>query len=123
MQAGALWYRLRQIDRDGTQSYSDVVKVAAENEASVQRIDVYPQPLASGSRSAMLHFALAASGDVSLRLYDGLGRSAGSLAEGRFEAGTHVLACALPALNPGTYFLTLTLDGRILHTQALQIVR
>jgi hypothetical protein len=123
LKVGALWYRLKQRDRDGSVRYSPVVRVAPASDVSARLIEVYPQPLVSGSRNAMLHFALDASGDVSLRLFDALGRDAGSLAQGWFDAGSHTLSCTLPLLNVGTYFLTLTADGHPLRTQVLQIVR
>jgi hypothetical protein len=123
LRADVFWYRLRQIDRNGAYSYSPVVNVAPEVDASIVMLDMYPQPLTSGARNATMHFALVAPGTLSLRIYDGLGRDAGMLTQGWYEVGTHVVVCTLPRLNPGTYFLAMSLGGIMRQSKALQVVR
>jgi len=71
--AGLAYYRLRQLDRDGTATYSPVVAVAgaASAAAGATLLPVFPQPARGWLRAQV---AGSADQPVTLRLLDGLGR-------------------------------------------------
>jgi hypothetical protein len=71
--AGLAYYRLRQLDRDGTATYSPVVAVAGTAPAAAQTtlLPVFPQPARGWLR---VQVAGSADQPVMLRLLDGLGR-------------------------------------------------
>lgn len=97
--AAALYYRLRQVDNDGTVTYSPMVSVAGSGE--VAKVLLYPNPT-----SGTLHFIAGAA--TSYRVLNQLGQA---VLHGTTEAGTaSVDARTLPA---GLYFLELqTATGR-----------
>ena len=70
--SGTSYYRLRQVDRDGTTAYSKVATVRFESKAGVPALVAYPNP-ATGSGFQLATSNLApASGTV--RVFDNVGR-------------------------------------------------
>ena len=107
-----VYYRLRQVDRDGTAHFSPVRVVTREaaKKAGFEFV-VYPTHLASGEK---LHYALSATlapqaGSAELEVWSATGQR---LLGQRLAAGaTGILA--LPALPAGWYLVRLRLpDGR-----------
>jgi hypothetical protein len=97
--AAALYYRLRQVDLDGTVAFSPVVSVAGSGE--VAKVLLYPNPT-----SGDLHFIAAAA--TPYRVLNQLGQP---LLQGTTEAGTATVE--LNTLPAGLYFLELqTAAGR-----------
>ena len=80
---------------------------------------VYPNP-AAGEATVMLTLAEAA--EVTLAVYDVLGRRVVTLADGRVEAGTHRFALNGPALPLGLYLVRAELSGEVI-TQRITILR
>ena len=88
--SGAIFYRLRQVDHDGTASQSPLVRVDAVSEAT----SVYPNPA---------NDYLRVTGRGSYRITDALGRT---LQQGQLLESTQQLSVAeLP--GPATYHLIL----------------
>ena len=92
--AGTVYYRLRQLDRNGAAVYSPVVAVrAAEGPAVV--LPAYPQPVRS-----TLHVPVAGQSEgVVLRLFDGMGREVAR------QFGQPLAELEVSQLAPGLYFL------------------
>lgn len=110
-------YRLRQIDLDGTASFTDAVTV----ERSVSELelrDAFPNP-ARGQ--ATVRFAVPKRQDVTLQLYDVLGREVRTLVSKPVD-GRHERQVDLSGLASGTYFLRLRAEGKT-KTQKLIVVR
>ena len=111
---GTSYYRLRQVDKDGTTAYSNVATVRFEGKAGVPALVAYPNP-ATGSGFQLAASNLApASGMV--RVFDNVGRLVFSqtVAAGTAEATVQ------PAqrLASGMYFATwTTADGVKLTTK------
>lgn len=80
----------------------------------------YPNPFAS---SATLGYGLPEAADVTLVVYDVLGREVARLAEGEREAGWHEARLDASGLASGTYVARLTADGGFQQTQRLSVVR
>ncbi|WP_210521112.1 T9SS type A sorting domain-containing protein [Hymenobacter terricola] len=100
--AGMLYYRLRQVDLDGTSVYSPVVTVAGTGLSA--KVLLYPNP-AHGSVS------FAAEAATPYRVLNQLGQS---LLRGTTEAGTTTVA--LDQLPTGLYLLELqTATGRMVQ--------
>ena len=94
--AGRLYYRLRQVDRDGTMTYSSLVTVAGSG--PVAKVFTYPNPV-RGSISFLAPTA------TSYRVLNQLGQA---LLSGIAGAGTSTVL--LNSLTPGLYFLELQTD-------------
>ena len=115
--ADSLRYRLRQIDTDGTESFSEPVTIARQV-TQAELLPTYPNP-ASGQ--ATVRFAVPDRQDVRIALYDMLGRRVQTIvnadAEGRTEQVLDV-----SGLASGTYFLRMQTNSYT-ETQRVTVVR
>jgi hypothetical protein len=116
--ATTLFYRLRQVDTDGTFEYSPVVEVEVTPSA-VALLPVAPNPV---SASARLRYELPEATTVRLQVFDLLGRRVATLADGEKPAGRHEVSWQGAGLASGTYFVRLQ-AGSTAQTQMLRLVR
>jgi hypothetical protein len=79
----------------------------------------YPNP---ARQQATLSYALTEVTEVSLEVYDLLGRRVATLARGRKEAGRHSKKLDVSDLSSGVYFGRLEVGGEI-RTQKITVVR
>ncbi len=102
--SGISYYRLKQVDWNGTYSYSSVVAV---HHSSVTGLTIYPHPVQKGETSS-LEFFLPGNTAVRLEIADLTGTS---IAGYRLEGKQGRNEWPLPAgLTGGLYFLTLSFD-------------
>jgi hypothetical protein len=112
-----VYYRLHQVDTDGTSTYSPVRTVAVPLEAGLL-VQAYPNPSAPGAAVA-LSIRTGQAGPATLRLTDVLGREL-SQQQADLPAGVTILP--LPAtsqLATGVYLLRVQQGGQ---QQALRLV-
>jgi hypothetical protein len=79
----------------------------------------YPNPF---NPSTQINFSLPKPGDVSLVIFDQLGRQVAQLAEGRFTAGQYQATFEGSRLASGLYLATLRVDGAA-YTQKLVLMK
>ncbi|NML66830.1 hypothetical protein HHL22_16615 [Hymenobacter sp. RP-2-7] len=113
---GTLYYRLRQLDRDGTATLSQVVALAGS--APRASFSLYPNPVAAAV------VTLGASGNLPLgavaHLYSSLGQPLHHSAAA--AEGQATLALPTAGLAPGFYYVVLRdAAGQVLTTQRLQV--
>ncbi|MBD2724374.1 hypothetical protein [Hymenobacter armeniacus] len=121
-EAGALgvavvYYRLRQVDYDGSSTLSSIVSVAVgKSAAAAPQLEVYPNP-ATDARAVLVHCPnLPATGGV-VQAYSQLGQLVGQVAVPNAAANV-----AMPALAPGLYHVVLRgAAGQALATQRLVV--
>ncbi|HOJ04525.1 MAG TPA: T9SS type A sorting domain-containing protein [Bacteroidota bacterium] len=103
-------YRLRQVDRDGTETLSPVVELrfgAAPDAVALHA--AYPNPF---NPSTTLSFSLREAGAVTVRVYNAFGQDVATLLNGAWtDAGYHSLGFTAQGLPSGTYLVTLTAGG------------
>ena len=116
-EADALTYRLKQVDTDGTAHFSDDV-IVERGVTDVQLLGTYPNP---ANRRATVRYALPDKQEVTLRLYDVLGRQVRTLVRKATE-GPHEETLDVRTLSSGVYFLRLQSDGQV-RTQKLTVMR
>jgi len=102
---GKYAYRLKQIDFDGTFSYSEEVYVEAglkpDNFALEQN---YPNPF---NPTTFIKFSLPQASKVNLSVYNSLGELVGVLAYGEYAAGTYERVFSSNDLASGIYIYVL----------------
>lgn len=109
VQAGSKYqYRLRQIDLDGSESFSKVIEVGEIAPVEFELAQNYPNPF---NPSTQINFALPVKSNVVISLYNSLGQEITKLASGEFEAGTHTLNLDASTLSSGVYVYTLSAQG------------
>ena len=69
----------------------------------------FPNPVAG---VMTVRFRLPSASDVTLTVYDVMGRALSNLASGRRQAGAHSVSWEAPSLPAGAYVLVLEADGR-----------
>lgn len=100
--AGLHYYRLKQIDFDGSYEYSDVIEVeTVESLPTEFALDQnHPNPF---NPSTSITFSLPVDSDVQLSLYNMLGQEVTKISNAHFQAGTHKVDFIAEGLSSGTY--------------------
>jgi hypothetical protein len=118
-EAEALTYRLRQIDTDGTETLSAPVELDRPTPTTLTLHAPFPNPARAG---ATLRYAVPRATDLTLALYDALGRRVATLAQGPHEAGRTERRLDTGRLSSGVYFVRLVAGAQV-RTQRLTVVR
>ena len=108
---GAYAYRLKQIDTDGTFTYSNEVKVEHLVPRNFVLTQNYPNPFNPSTR---ISFSIPEGGNVKLRVFDLLGTEVATLVNSELESGTHTVDFNAAGLASGTYFYKLESGGNAL---------
>ncbi len=114
-------YRLRQVDFDGSEELSGIFSVNTHAAPmSTRLLPNYPNPF---NPSTAISAELAQDGQMSIEVYDMLGRLVRTLAEGHHDAGRHVYEWDGRDLNgaavqSGIYFARLTTAD---HSETIQM--
>ena len=116
--ADSLSYRLRQIDADGTASFSKAVTIARPVEAA-ELMPTYPNPARS---TATVRFAVLERQAVRITLYDLLGRRVQTVVDTEVEGRTEQVL-DVSRLASGTYFLRMQTEAGPVDTQRITVVR
>jgi len=103
-----IYYRLKQVDFDGTYSYSDVVNVTYDVPAEFVLNQNYPNPF---NPSTTISYFVPKESFVSIKIYDFLGREVTTLVSEMKSTGSYELAFDASNIPSGTYFYTMTADG------------
>ncbi|WP_460616757.1 T9SS type A sorting domain-containing protein [Hymenobacter ruber] len=111
-----LYYRLRQVDNDGTQSFSPVVVVTVGKAVAVPQLEAYPNP-ASNAQAVQVRFINMPADGGLVQTYSEMGQLVSQQPVGSATTGL-----ALPGLAPGLYHVVLRdAAGQRLATQRLVV--
>jgi hypothetical protein len=108
---GVAWYRLEEIDLDGSISYSDPVKflpvtgVRPDREGTFGLLRAYPNPF---NPETTIRYDVSRAGHVRLEVFDLLGRLVSLLVDEELSPGTYTAAFHARRFDTGTYFCRLT---------------
>jgi hypothetical protein len=105
--AGHYTYRLRQVDFDGTSSFSSEVSVEVKP-VSYSLAQNYPNPF---NPTTMINFNLRIDSKVSLKVFNILGQEVAQLVNGSMVAGNHQINFDASKLNSGVYLYRLEATG------------
>lgn len=101
-------YRLKQIDYDGTYTYSNIVSVELNAPQEFTLNQNYPNPF---NPSTIISYSVAADGKTRLKVYDIMGSEVATLVDEFKPAGNYEIMFDASGLPSGTYFYTLTANG------------
>ncbi len=117
---GKFYYRLKQIDHDGTETYSDVIEV---DYSAIPRVfslsQNYPNPF---NPMTTIEFGIPKESKVSLKIYDALGSEVETIVNEKMEPGFYKYQWNASRLASGAYFYRLT-AGSFVSTKKLMILK
>jgi subtilisin family serine protease len=123
--AGNWQYRLRQIDLDGTIHFTEPVSVSVVTSVP-ERLPVeftlmqnYPNPF---NPNTTIRFSIPASGLVSLKVFDVVGREVATLLDNQSELGSYAITFDASALAGGIYYYRLRSAG-MTNTKAMILAK
>ncbi|MBP9123239.1 MAG: T9SS type A sorting domain-containing protein, partial [Ignavibacteriaceae bacterium] len=104
-QSGNYSYRLKQVDYDGSSSFSNEVEVDLVNPVAFSLDQNYPNPF---NPTTSISFSLPEASSVKIVVYDVLGNKITELLNGNLALGYHKLNFDAGKLNSGLYLYTIT---------------
>jgi hypothetical protein len=120
LMAGKYKYRLKQIDNNGTFTYSKEIEVAINTTPdSYALYQNYPNPF---NPATTITYQIPQAGFVTLKVYDAIGSEAATLVNQQQEAGSYNITFDGSKLNSGVYFYTLR-SGAFSATKKLSLVK
>jgi len=105
---GTVYYRLKQVDLDGSYSYSDVVEVNGTNVNSFKLEQNYPNPFNPGT---VISYNLPEESMVNITVYDPLGRIVDNITNEIISAGYHEKSWNASQFSSGIYYLKMNAES------------
>ena len=105
---GKYYYRLKQIDFDGSFKYSDVVEAEVSLPTVFALEQNYPNPF---NPSTSIRFSLPVDAQVTIGVYNLVGEKVAEIASGNLSAGSHNVTFDASKLTSGIYFYRLDAAG------------
>ena len=104
---GKYYYRLKQIDNDGTYEFSSTIEVDFGVPLKSELYQNYPNPF---NPSTEINFTLAKSGNITLKIYNSVGSEVATPFEGFMNSGIHSLIFNAKGFASGIYFYRINAD-------------
>jgi len=99
--SGKYYYKLKQIDYDGSHSFSDVAEVDISLPTVFALEQNYPNPF---NPSTSIQFSLPVDANVTIVVYNLVGEKVADVVSGDFSAGQHNVNFDASSLTSGVYF-------------------
>ena len=105
---GIQYYRIKQIDFDGTETTYNSVEVDGPVPREFALNQNHPNPF---NPSTIISFSLPVNADVKIKLYNMLGQSISEIIHQDFQAGIHEIEFNAEGLSSGAYIYTIEAKG------------
>jgi V8-like Glu-specific endopeptidase len=109
LKVGNYFYRLKQIDFDGSYEYSDEIEVSVDVPSVFSLMQNYPNPF---NPMTKIEYTLPENAEVRLDVYNSLGELVTTLLNKQMEAGYQVMNFDASSLPSGTYIYRITAKGK-----------
>lgn len=119
LNSGSYTYRLKQVDFDGTVSYSSAVNVEVGPVTVYSLENNYPNPF---NPSTLIKFNVPVDGNVSLAVYNLLGEKVAQLVNQNMKAGRHEVTFNAIDLASGIYFYKLE-AGNFVSVKKMMLIK
>ena len=117
---GAVKYRLKQIDNDGTTAYSPEVSVEVDLTPKEYALyQNYPNPF---NPVTVIRYALPVAGLVTIDVFNAVGEKVSTLLSGEIEAGYHQVSLDASNLSSGIYFYKIT-SGKFSSVKKMVVMK
>ena len=116
---GRYAYRLKQIDLDGSFSYSDKIEIETGNPSEFVLKQNYPNPFNPGTK---IKYSVPQTSQVQIKVFDVLGNEIETLINEEKLAGTYELTWNAVNLPSGVYFYQLR-AGAFMQTKKMVILK
>ena len=103
-----LYYRLKQVDFDGTYSYSDIVQVTYNVPSTFVLNQNFPNPF---NPSTSITYFVPKESFITIKIYDFLGREVKTLVNDFLSTGSYEILFDASDLTSGTYFYTMIAEN------------
>lgn len=101
---GVNYYRLKQVDFNGTYSYSDIVEIEVVGPLTFELAQNYPNPF---NPSTNIKYSVPESGNIRLSVYNLVGEEVAVLVNGFSQAGFYEVTFDASNLSTGVYLYKL----------------
>ena len=105
---GKYFYRLKQVDIDGSFEYSDAIEVDMDSPVKYELSQNFPNPF---NPTTSIQFSLPETGKVKLAVYNVIGEQVAVLVNKNMEAGFHNARFDASKLNSGIYIYKLEVNN------------
>jgi hypothetical protein len=120
LSSGNYTYRLKQVDINGTYTFSDAVSVEIVNNViEFELAQNYPNPF---NPATTIKFSIPQGSIVSLKVFNALGQEVKTLVNGYKEAGYHSVIFDALELNSGIYFYRIE-AGEFTEVRKMTLIR
>jgi hypothetical protein len=116
---GIYYYRLKQIDFNGTYEYSDEIEVEVNGPLTFVLKQNYPNPF---NPTTKISYTIPERSNVSLKIFNLLGSEVVELVKGEVEAGSYIIEFNASALPSGIYFYRLQ-AGSFVETKKMILLK
>jgi photosystem II stability/assembly factor-like uncharacterized protein len=116
---GKYYYRLKQVDFDGTFEYSNIVEAEVVGPVDFSLNQNYPNPF---NPSTVISFSIPVSDYVTIKIYDMLGNEVGVIVNEELPAGTHKAEFEIEGLSSGTYFYRMQ-AGSFVQSKKMTLIK
>ncbi len=106
--ASSYKYKLKQLDFDGTFTFSKEINVEVNLPAVFSLEQNYPNPF---NPNTVISYRLPISSNITLKIFDILGNEVATLVDDFKEAGYHSVEFNATGLSSGVYFYSIKTDG------------
>jgi Secretion system C-terminal sorting domain len=117
--SGKYNYRLKMVDNDGSFKYSNEVNVDISAPAKFELSQNYPNPF---NPSTIIRYQLPVNGQISLKVYNMLGKEVTTLVNEQKLAGSYEVTLNADKLTSGVYYYQLK-SGNFVETKKLALVK
>jgi hypothetical protein len=121
LNSGVYTYRLVQVDFGGNATYYKLqgeVKIAVP--ATFDLSQNYPNPF---NPSTLIRYQLPENSDVSLKIYNPIGKEVAQLVNGNIAAGVHEVSFNAAHLSSGVYYYVIRAGNNFIQTRKMILLK
>ncbi|MEO8168038.1 MAG: T9SS type A sorting domain-containing protein, partial [bacterium] len=115
--SGNWYYRLKQVDLDGSENYSEGILPSGATGVKEKSLPTefglnqnYPNPF---NPTTVIEYALPRQSNVKIEVYNLIGQRMATLVDAVRPAGVHAVSFDANGLSSGLYFYRMTADGTV----------